>query len=148
MLTAFLTTLEQMARIALFLILGFALNKLRILPKGAGAGISRLVTNILLPAMLLHSNMTEFQLSDIGTYSRLVIMGFAMWIILTLISFPICHKLSGGDRLERGIYLYGLSFPNSSAVGIPLALGLLGATGLFRFNLFLVTLVTQTEMVE
>ena len=46
MLSAFLTTLMQMIRIMLFLVVGFGLNRLRILPKGAGAGISRLVTTV------------------------------------------------------------------------------------------------------
>ena len=44
MLTAFFTTLMEMARISLFLVVGFGLNRLHILPKGAGAGISRLDT--------------------------------------------------------------------------------------------------------
>jgi len=65
MLTAFLTTLEQMTRILLFLIVGFGLNRLHILPKGAGAGISRLVTMVFLPALLIYTNMTEFNLANV-----------------------------------------------------------------------------------
>lgn len=137
MLTAFLTTLEQMARIMLFLVLGFGLNRLHILPKGAGAGISRLSTMIFLPAMLIYNNMTEFQLADVGAYSRLVLTGCLLWTIVTVISMPVTKKLSGGDPLERGVYLYGLSFSNTGAVGMPLVLALLGTTGLFQLNLFL-----------
>lgn len=139
MFTAFLTTLAQMTRILLFLMVGFGLNRLHVLPKGAGAGISRLITMLFLPAMLIYNNMTEFRLADISSYSQLVLTGCVLWSIVTLISLPIAKKLSGGNPLDRGIYLYGLSFPNTGAVGMPLVLALLGTAGLFRFNLFLLT---------
>ena len=144
MLTAFLTTLAQMGRILLFLVVGFGLNRLHILPKGAGAGISRLDTMLLLPAMLIYSNMTEFHLADVGAYSRLVMLGGLLWVIVAAISFPIAKKMAGGRTLERGVYLYGLCFPNTSAIGTPLALALLGTAGLFQYNLFILTFVIAT----
>ena len=75
MLIAFLATLGEMTRILMFMVLGFGLNRLHILPKGAGAGISRLITMVLIPALLIYNNMTEFQLANIGQYSRLVLLG-------------------------------------------------------------------------
>ena len=144
MLTAFLTTLSQMARILLFLIIGFGLNRLHILPKGAGSGVSRLVTKIFLPAMLIHNNMTEFNLADVSSYGKLVLLGTFLWIVITAISLPISKKLSDGTHLERGVYLYGLSFSNTGAVGTPLALALLGSAGLFQFNLFLLAFSIMT----
>lgn len=144
MLTAFLTTLVQMIRIMLFLVVGFCLNRWHVLPKGAGAGISKLVTTVFLPAMLIHSNMTEFNLADVGSYGKLVLLGCLLWTLATIPSLFISKKLSGGDYLERGVYLYGLSFPNSSAVGTPIVLAILGTAGLFKFNLFLMTFVIMT----
>lgn len=144
MFTAFLTSLTQMTRILLFLVVGFGLNRLHVLPKGAGAGVSRLVTMLLLPAMLIHSNMTEFNLADVGKYSQIVLLGCLFWTIVTVLSFPVAKKLSGGNALDRGVYLYGLSFPNSSAIGTPLALAILGTAGLFQLNLFLLIFVIMT----
>lgn len=144
MLTAFLTTFVQMIRIMLFLVVGYCLNRLRVLPKGAGAGISRLVTTVFLPAMLIHSNMTEFNLADVGAYAELVMLGCLLWTVVTVPCLFIAKRLSGGDYLERGVYLYGLSFPNSSAMGTPLALAIMGTAGLFQFNLFLLIFVVMT----
>ena len=70
MSVAFTTTLQQMARILMYLLVGFGLNRLRILPKGSGTGISKLATTLFLPALLLHSNMTEFNPADVGAYRR------------------------------------------------------------------------------
>lgn len=144
MLTAFLTTLAEMTRILLFMVLGYGLNRLHVLPKGAGVGISRLITMVLIPALLIHNNMTEFRLADVGAYSQLVLLGVFLWTAITLLSFPIAKKLAGGNPLDRGVYLYGLSFPNTGAVGMPLALALLGTSGLFRFNLFLIMFSIMT----
>ena len=144
MLTAFFTTLMQMGRIALFLVVGFGLNRLHILPKGAGAGISRLDTMLFLPAMLIYTNMTEFRLADVGDYSQLVLTGAVMWLIVTAISFPVAKKLAAGNSLDRGVYLYGLCFPNTSAIGTPLALAILGTSGLFQYNLFILIFVIMT----
>ena len=52
----------------MFLVVGFGLNRLKILPKGAGGGVSKLVTTVFLPALLIHSNMTEFRLAEVGSY--------------------------------------------------------------------------------
>lgn len=144
MLTAFFTTLEQMARILLFLVVGFGLNRLHVLPKGAGVGISRLVTMVLLPALVIHSNMTEFNLADVGNYSQMVLLGCLFWTVITLLSFPIARKLSNGVYEERGVYLYGLSFPNTGSVGMPLSLAIMGTTGLFQFNLFTLFVTIMT----
>jgi len=144
MLTAFLTTLGEMTRILMFMVLGFGLNRLHILPKGSGAGISRLITMVMIPALLIYNNMTEFQLANVGHYSQLVLMGVFLWTAVTLLSLPIAKKLAGGNPLDRGVYLYGLSFPNTGAIGMPLSLALLGTAGLFRFNLFLVMFSIMT----
>ena len=65
MLDIFLTILEQMFRILLFLTVGFCLNRFHILPKEAGPAISRLVTTILLPSLLIYNYMTEFNLAHV-----------------------------------------------------------------------------------
>lgn len=136
MLDIFLTILEQMFRILLFLTVGFCLNRFHILPKEAGTAISRLVTTILLPSLLIYNYMTEFNLAHVQTYGQIVITGMVLWLIITLLSLPAVKALAKGNPLDRGVYLYGLSFPNSSAVGTPVVLGLLGTAGLFQFNMF------------
>jgi predicted permease len=94
--------------------------------------------------LLIYNNMTEFQLANVKQYSQLVLMGVFLWTAMTLASLPIAGKLAGGNPLDRGVYLYGLSFPNTGAIGMPLSLALLGTTGLFRFNLFLVMFSIMT----
>ena len=144
MITAFMTTLAQMARILLFLVTGFCLNRLHILRKETGICISRLVTMVFLPAMVIYTNMMEFNLANVGSYGILVLSGGLLWTVVMLLMQPVAKKLGGGSFQERGVYLYGLSFPNTGAVGTPLVLALLGTAGLFRFNLFLLVFSIMT----
>lgn len=133
----FLTTLEQMTRIFVFLLLGFGLNRLNILPKGAGAGISKVVTVVFLPALLFHSNVTEFNILNIGLYGKLVLLGGVLWLAVTIAVVPLAKKFAGNNQEDRGAYLYALSIPNTGSVGTPVVLALFGATGLLEYNLFL-----------
>lgn len=137
MLSTFLITFEQMLRIFLFLATGFLLNRLHILPKSSGIGISKLVTSVLLPALWLHTNITEFELSNIGSYGKIVFLGCVIWAVITLLAIPFTNWLGKGDPLKRGIYLYGLSFPNTSAVAIPLTQAFMGNAGVFLLGLFI-----------
>ena len=89
----FLTTLEQMTRIFVFLLLGFGLNRLNILPKGAGTGISKVVTVVFLPALLFHSNVTEFNILNIGLYGKLVLLGGVLWLAVTIAVVPLAKSL-------------------------------------------------------
>lgn len=137
MLLAFSTTLIEMLRIFALLLIGYAANKLHILPKDAGAAVSRLVTMLFLPALLLHTNMTEFDLAQVANYSQMVLIGVVLWFIVAFLSAPVAKLFASKNPRERGIYLYGLTLPNTGAVGTPLALALLGTTGLYHFTLFI-----------
>lgn len=144
MLITFLATLEQMIRIFLFLAVGYSLNRLHIVPKGASVGISKLVTMVFLPALLIHSNMTEFSLAEIGDYGQLILLGGFLWALITLLSVPVAKMFAKANMQERGIFLYSLSFPNSGAVGTPLCLAFMGSAGLFQLNLFALPMSIMT----
>lgn len=136
MLTTFLATLEQMSRILLLLVIGFSLNKFHILPKETEGIVSKLVTMLFLPCLMLHTNMTECQISAFASYSVLVLVGTGLCVGSMLLSYPLSRLLGGKDAFMRGVYRYALSFPNTGAVATPLVLAFFGTAGLFRFNLF------------
>lgn len=115
---AFLTALEEMTKIFLLLLTGYFANRFHILPKDAGAGISKLITTILLPALLISTNIAEFQLKYIVSYGQLVLLGGFFWFVITLLSLYPAKRLASNPQ-QRGVYLYGLSFANTGAVGTP-----------------------------
>lgn len=136
MLTTFLAALEQMTRILLLLAIGYCFNKLHFLPKATEGIVSRLITMLFLPCLMLHTNMTECQLTSLASYGGLVLAGTALCLGFMLLSYPLSRFLGGKDTFIQGIYRYALSFPNTGAVATPLVLAFFGTAGLFRFNLF------------
>lgn len=120
------------------------MNRMKILPKGSGLGISRLVTNLLIPALCLYSNMMEFDPANVGQYGMLVLLGGAVWAAPTVLGRPLAKWLSKGDSLKYGIYEYSISFPNTGAVAIPLIYAFMGETGLFYYGLFALPMVIMT----
>lgn len=129
-------TLEQMFRIVFLLSLGFAFNKLKLIPRTAEAVLSRFVTMLFLPSLTLYSNMMECKLDSLAAYSQWVLYGGALCVISILMSFPIARLFSRKDEYQRGIYRYALSIPNTGAVGTPLVLAFFGTSGMFQYGLF------------
>lgn len=136
MVTTFLITLEQMARILLLLSIGFAFNKLHIISKTAEAVLSRFVTMLFLPCLMLYSNVMECRVDSLATNAGLVVLGTVFCLVSMGISYPLGKTLGGKDEYQRGVCRYAVTFPNTGAFGTPLVLAFFGTSGLFLFNLF------------
>ena len=136
MLTTFLTALAQMFRIMFFLFLGFMFNRLHLVPRTAEPVLSRFVTLLFLPSLTLYSNIVECKITSLGQYSQWVLIGAALWLLLTLVGIVITRWFSKGDPLLQGVYRYAFSIPNGGAVSTPLVLAFYGTAGLFQYSLF------------
>lgn len=145
-LQSFLTVFEQMFRILILIGVGFAFNKLNLIPKEAGRVMSRLVTLLFLPAIVLHTNLVECRIDSLAQYSNLVLYGGVFCLVSVGLSYLFSGKFARGDNYIKGVYRYAISFPNTGAVGTPLVLAMFGTAGLFRYNLFLFvsTIVTYS----
>lgn len=144
MLTTFLSTLEQMSRILLLLSIGFAFNKLHLLPRSTERILSRFVTMLFLPCLNLYTNMMECQLTSLASYGGLVLAGAVLCLGSMALSYPLARLFGGKDPYLKGIFRYAFSFPNTGAVATPLVLAFFGTAGLFKFNLFWFTGMIMT----
>ncbi|MBQ9974489.1 MAG: AEC family transporter [Oscillospiraceae bacterium] len=136
MLTAFMTVFEQMFRILLLIGGGFLLRRLRLLPEGAEKVMSRLVTYLFLPAVLLHTNLLECRILTLGENLPLALCGLIMALVSIGAAVLIAPCFARGDLYERGLFRYAIAYPNTGGVGMPLILAMLGTKGLFQYNLF------------
>ena len=146
MLSAFLSTLEQMVRLFLVISFGYILNKSKAVSKSAETALSRLVTLLFAPALTFYSFIVECQLSSLIAFSYLILIGFAFRLGSIMLSYPVAKLFSPKDTYKQGVYRYALSFPNSGAFGTPLILAMFGTAGLYQFSLFQLcaTLLTYT----
>lgn len=112
----FLTTLNQMAVLALFVIIGFILAKLKIVGKEASTILSRFENNLFLPALVLYTFIENFNIATLSQSWRLLLFSLIAEIIIIPIAI-ISAKLCSKDGFIKRMYTYGLCFSNFGFMG-------------------------------
>ena len=112
----FLSTLNQMGVLGLFMIIGFVVAKLGSVDKGATALLSKLENNVFLPALVLYTFMANLNAASLSQSWKLLLFS----LIAELIIIPIAitsARLASKDGFIRRMYTYGLSFANFGFMG-------------------------------
>jgi len=118
--------------LVLFLLMsvGFGAGKARILDESGGKGISRLLVNFILPALIIQSMQRPFspELRDFA-FSML-----AVSFLSYAIAFPLAWilvKAIGAKGAERGAHAFGAIFSNCAFMGFPVIEAILGKDAIF-----------------
>lgn len=115
-MTAFTTTLTQTASLLIFIVLGYLLAKLKLIPNNTHSALSKLETNLLVPALVLDIFITNFT-TDKLTVAWQLLLGSSVLLLLGLgLSLVFC-RICSKDKYEQNICLYGLCFPNFGFMG-------------------------------
>ncbi len=112
----FLSTLGQMGVLFIFIVVGFTVAKLGVVPDNAGAVLSKLENNVFTPASILGTFITQFTVAKLSGSWQLVLGG----AVVVLIGIPIgilIARLTTKDSYIRKIYTYGLAFSNFGFMG-------------------------------
>ena len=137
----FLSTLNQMAVLGLYMSIGFIIAKLGIVEKSSTKVLSKLENTIFLPALVLYTFIQNFNLSTLSNSWHL----FTFSLIVELIIIPIaiiCSKLASKDGFIRRMYTYGLSFANFGFMGNAVVQALFSATFYQSYIIFTLPLWT------
>ncbi len=115
-MSVFLTTLNQIAFLFGFIVIGFILVKIKVLPENSAAVLSKLENTIFIPALVMGTFIENFTLERIGAAWKLLSVSF----IIAFITIPfaiLVSKLVTKDKYIQKIYTYGLSFSNFGFMG-------------------------------
>ena len=115
-MSVFLTTLNQIAFLFGFIVIGFILVKIKVLPENSAAVLSKLENTIFIPALVMGTFIENFTLERIGTTWKLLSVSF----IIAFITIPFAILVSNlvtKDKYIQKIYTYGLSFSNFGFMG-------------------------------
>ena len=115
-MTAFTTTLTQTASLLIFIALGYMLGKLRLVPDNTHSALSKLETNLFVPALVLNIFISNFTTDKLTVAWQLLLCSCAVLFVGLGISLLLC-RLCAKDKYEQNISLYGLVFPNFGFVG-------------------------------
>lgn len=131
-MNTFTATLEQMLFLFLCILIGFALNRARILTADADVVISRLESYVFVPAMVLNSFRTYCTADNLMADAK----GLAFFMVMLGVYVALACLLAprfAARQEETGIYRYGIAVPNYGFMGNSIVQGLLGDAMLFHY---------------
>ena len=112
----FATTLNQIAFLFGFIVIGYILVKLKALPENSAKVLSKLENTIFIPALVMGTFIENFTIERIGAAWKLLSVSF----IIACIAIPfaiLVSKIVTKDKYIQKIYTYGLSFSNFGFMG-------------------------------
>lgn len=115
-MSIFTTTLNQISFLFGFIIIGYILVKLKVLPENSAKVLSKLENTIFIPALVMGTFIENFTIERICATWKLLSVSFI--IVCVAIPFAILvSKLVTKDKYIQKIYTYGLSFSNFGFMG-------------------------------
>ncbi len=112
----FTATLNQMAFLFTFIIIGYILSKLKLIQSNSAEMLSKLENYVFIPALVLGTFIDNFTLDKLSTSWKLILGCLVLQITIIAVSILLA-KLTSKDKYIQKIYLYGLCFSNFSFMG-------------------------------
>ena len=131
----FLTTTNQMLVLFVFMLLGYFLNKSKILPKNTSVSFSKLETNVLVPCLVFKTFYNYCTVENISDKWSLIVYGSAIMIVSIFLGILLA-KLFARDNYLQNIYTYSFAVANFSFMGNAVVLGIFGENVLFDYMIF------------
>ena len=119
MATVFKGLLDPILYMIFFLAAGFVLRKLRVLPENAAMVLSKLESNLIIPAMILNTFIRNCSWQSIVSAYPAMLLSAALEMLLIIVSRPMSGWFSK-DRYYRNLYRYELIYPNTGFFGYAL----------------------------
>ena len=112
----FLSTLNQLAFLFGFIIIGYILAKLKIVNQEASSILAKLENTLFIPALIMSTFIKNFTVAQLSSALNIFLLSF----VIVLIVIPIVTLISKcvtKDKYEQNIYTYGLAFSNFAFMG-------------------------------
>lgn len=142
----FLEVFDQILVLFLILLVGVLARRRRVLSREMTAGITGLLLNIALPALIIDSLQQSFSVELIRASGQILLIALFIYLLSGLLALAI-GKFIKAPGSDMGVYRFGLLFSNSGFMGYPVVNALFGAEGVFYaaiynlpFNLIVFTL--------
>ncbi|MDO4492348.1 MAG: AEC family transporter [Clostridia bacterium] len=114
----------------IIMVIGFVLVKCKAVPAETSKGLSAVLMNVALPAMLVYSMVSrEFDAEFIRDGLIIIGLGFAEFFLFGVLSF-VFARVFKVPVPRRGSWMFASTFSNNGFMGFPIVLAVLGAPGL------------------
>jgi hypothetical protein len=127
---SFFDTFCEMLVILFAIALGYLADKLHYLDQATDQKISKLLLNIIMPALIVSSVITGDNLPDASQVLdilKVAVVFYGMEAVFVLVA----PRLLGGTPGQQGVWRFGLAFPNMAFIGYPVVVAMFGQEALF-----------------
>ena len=116
-MTLILSTLSRLAFLFSFIILGYLLTKLKVVPESADSVLSKLENNLFTPCLVMGTFISEFTTDKLIT-SWKPIATCSLILVVTIPLGLLISRIFSKDTHEQNVYAYGLCFSNFGFMGL------------------------------
>lgn len=128
-----MTVLELALKLMLFIVVGYAARKIKVMPDGFDKMLTRFVMAIPLPCMIINSFNIEFSLEKLLDCPLII----ALSVGSMALTYVLVHIGSLRMRPDmRKTARFALMFTNFTFMGLPVVAELYGAQGAFNYVIF------------
>lgn len=133
------STLNHIAVLFSFILIGFILKKKNTLHDGSAKTLSRLENVLLMPAVVINTFWNNCTVENIKEKWIFLLYSAVLLVVAILLAFIISRFLTKDEYLRR-VYRYSLSVSNFGFVGTALVQGIYGADSIELFDYLIFTL--------
>jgi len=128
---------QNVAVLFVLMAAGFAVKKLNIVSDEAVRGMSGLLLNVSMPALIISSLQKPFTTSLLISGLGVVGIEFALYALAVPLAM-LTTRLVRSQKHERGVLEYGIVFGNVAFMGFPVVEAMFGPSALFQASLCIV----------
>jgi predicted permease len=115
-MAVFQATLNQTAFLLSFILMGYLLSRMKIVPENTQAVLSKLENWVFIPALVLGTFISNFNVEKLSSAWALLLSCIALEVVVIALAL-VCVRICTKSKYEQNIYLYGLCFSNFGFVG-------------------------------
>lgn len=134
-LNNYFSVINQVGILALLMGVGLVAKKKNLIDDELSRGLSTILVNIALPALVIESFIVSFSYELLDNMLKILTIAILFHVVIILFSKIILRKYNiDKQKILRFMFI----FPNSGAMGIPLVYGMYGQIGVLYLSIFLI----------
>jgi len=129
-----MTVLQLSVKLMLFIVVGFAARKLKVMADGFDKMLSKFVMAIPLPCMIINSFNIEYSVDNLINTPILIALSIGSMLAMGVLVYLATAKIR--DRDMRKTIRFALLFTNFTFLGLPVVSEIYGSEGVFNYVIF------------
>ncbi len=109
--------LNQMICLFAFILLGYALYKLHIVPENAMVTLSKLESWLFIPCLVMGTFLSNFTVEKLKSAGTLLLLSTVLLAVMIGIALIVSKLIYKNDAYLRKVAIYGLTFANFGYMG-------------------------------